>query len=76
MDGVAATSVAAVLQRLAAPNGLVEEVTPCLRIARSEPPRGLEPRPPHYERGVLPVELWRQEYGENHVHEEGLLLCH
>ena len=56
--------------------GLVEEVTPCLRIARSEPPRGLEPRPPHYERGVLPVELRRQEYGENHMHEEGLLLCH
>src|SRR4051812_33866457 len=35
------------------------EVTPAY-APRIEPPRGLEPRPPHYERGVLPVELWRQ----------------
>src|SRR3954449_6161408 len=43
------------------PEGGGREVAPSLRIVRAAvPPRGLEPRSPRYEGGVLPVELrWR-----------------
>jgi hypothetical protein len=74
LDGVAATCVAAASHAAGcADDGrLVREVTPCRRIVRPEPPRGLEPRSPHYERGVLACRTPAAVKGsENHVLEAG-----
>jgi hypothetical protein len=54
------------------PEGGGREVAPSLRIVRAAvPPRGLEPRSPRYEGGVLPVELRWQEVRREPRAEEG-----
>src|SRR3954462_6317826 len=53
------------------PEGGGGEVAPSLRIVRAAvPPRGLDPRSPRYEGGVLPVELrWREVRREPRAEE-------